>query len=67
MILFGTVFSHKITHYTGVLAKDTSADLKELNKFNLSDQQQLKIQRDKLTQDFGSVLNSFQTIQRYAS
>jgi len=58
---------HKITHYTGVLAKDTTADLKELNKFNLTDQQQLKIQRDKLTQDFGSVLNSFQAIQRQAA
>jgi len=58
---------HKITHYTGVLAKDTTAELKELNKFNLADQQQLKIQRDKLTQDFGSVLNSFQTIQRQAA
>jgi len=58
---------HKITHFTGVLAKDTSADLKELNKFNLSEQQQLKIQRDKLTQDFSSVLNSFQSIQRQAA
>ncbi|CAL8102031.1 unnamed protein product [Orchesella dallaii] len=58
---------HKITHYTGVLAKDTSSDLKELNKFNLVDQKQLKIQRDKLTQDFGAVLNSFQGIQRQAA
>jgi len=60
---------HKITHYTGQLAKDTNEDLKELNKFNLnsagiSDQRQIKLQREKLTAEFSSVLNSFQTIQR---
>jgi len=58
---------HKITHYTGQLAKDTNEDLKELNKFNLNDQRQLKLQREKLTSEFSSVLNSFQNIQRSAA
>jgi len=58
---------HKITHYTGQLAKDTNEELKELNKFNLNDQRQLKLQREKLTSDFSAVLNSFQNIQRSAA
>ncbi|XP_021952434.1 syntaxin-7 isoform X1 [Folsomia candida] len=58
---------HKITHYTGQLAKDTNGELKELNKFNLNDQRQLKLQREKLTSDFSAVLNSFQNIQRTAA
>lgn len=59
------IFRHKITHYTGQLAKDTNGELKELNKFNLNDQRQLKLQREKLTSDFSAVLNSFQNIQRF--
>jgi len=58
---------HKITHYTGQLAKDTNEDLKELNKFNLNDQRELKLKREKLTSDFSAVLNSFQNIQRSAA
>jgi t-SNARE complex subunit (syntaxin) len=56
-----------VTHYTGQLAKDTSEDLKDLNKFPVGDQRQLKLQREKLTSDFSTVLNSFQQIQRRAA
>ena len=31
-------FRNDVTHYTGQLAKDTSEDLKELNKFPIGDQ-----------------------------
>jgi len=56
-----------VTHYTGQLAKDTSEDLKELNKFPVGDQKQLKLKREKITSDFSTVLNAFQNTQRAAA
>jgi len=60
---------HQIQHYTGQLAKDTSKALKDLGNVTLptSEQRLLKLQRDRLVNDFTAALNSFQTLQREAA
>ncbi|VVC26840.1 SNARE,Syntaxin, N-terminal domain,Target SNARE coiled-coil homology domain [Cinara cedri] len=61
---------HQISHYTQQLSKDTSHNLKELNDIrsysSLTDQRQLKIQKERLAESFTSALNAFQSIQRTA-
>lgn len=60
---------HQIQHYTGQLAKDTSKTLKDLGNISLpsSEQRVLKLQRERLLNDFTTALNSFQTLQREAA
>ncbi len=61
------LFRHQITHYTGQLAKDTSRQLLELSAHSQSEPRQWRLQRDRLHNDFGKALNSFQAAQRTAA
>lgn len=58
---------HQIQHYTGQLAKDTSLHLRELSNMSPNDQRQWRLQRERLHNDFGKALNSFQAAQRSAA
>ncbi|XP_021932117.1 syntaxin-7 isoform X4 [Zootermopsis nevadensis] len=62
---------HQIQHYTQQLAKDTSANLKELTGLPLpsyaSEQRQWKMQKDRLADEFTTALNMFQATQRRAA
>ncbi|XP_046387470.1 syntaxin-12-like [Ischnura elegans] len=62
---------HEIEHYTNMLAKDTSANLKELAGITISsspsDERQRKMQKERLTDEFMTALNSFQKTQRWAA
>lgn len=60
---------HQIQHYTGQLAKDTSKSLKDLGAISLqsTEQRVLKLQRERLLNDFTAALNSFQSLQREAA
>lgn len=60
---------HQIQHYTGQLAKDTSKSLKDLGSISLppSEQRVLKLQKERLLNDFTNALNSFQSLQREAA
>jgi len=60
---------HQIQHYTGQLAKDTNKTLKDLANLTLpiSEQRVLKLQRERLLNDFTAALNSFQALQREAA
>ncbi|KAJ9576142.1 hypothetical protein L9F63_006964 [Diploptera punctata] len=62
---------HQIQHYTQQLAKDTSANLKELNGLPLpastSEQRQWKMQKERLADEFTTALNTFQATQRRAA
>ncbi|XP_066273392.1 syntaxin-12-like isoform X8 [Branchiostoma lanceolatum] len=62
---------HQMQHYTNQLAKDTNKYLKDLsnlpNPSSQSEQRQRKMQRDRLTNDFSTALNNFQTVQRRAA
>ncbi|KAG8236870.1 hypothetical protein J437_LFUL017074 [Ladona fulva] len=62
---------HEIEHYTKRLAKDTSSNLKELSAINFpsspSDERQRKMQKERLTDEFMTALNSFQKTQRWAA
>ncbi|XP_071453486.1 syntaxin-12-like isoform X2 [Hetaerina americana] len=59
---------HEIEHYTNMLAKDTSANLKELAAITISsspsDERQRKMLKERLTDEFMTALNSFQKTQR---
>jgi len=56
---------HNITTYTHTLSKDTAEDLKTLASLTTGKHE--KLQRDKLTSDFASALNSFQSAQKSAA
>lgn len=60
---------HQIQHYTGQLAKDTNKTLRDLANLSLpiSEQRVLKLQRERLLNDFTAALNSFQALQREAA
>ncbi|XP_077991350.1 syntaxin-12-like isoform X2 [Glandiceps talaboti] len=62
---------HELQHYTNQLAKDTNRYLKDLQSLppavSESDQRQRKMQKERLTSEFTSVLNNFQAIQRKAA
>lgn len=62
---------HEIEHYTNMLAKDTSANLKELSGITIasspSDERQRKMQKERLTEEFMTALNTFQKTQRWAA
>jgi len=62
---------HQIQHYTQQLAKDTSANLKELTGLSLpassSEQRQWKMQKERLAEEFTAALNMFQGTQRRAA
>lgn len=59
---------HQIQHYTNQLAKETNQKLKDLVALPQptvpSEQKQQKMQRERLMNDFTSVLNNFQAAQR---
>lgn len=61
----------QIQQYTRQLAKDTSANLKELNVvptgLSQTEQRQFKMQRERLTDEFTTALNAFQATQRSAA
>jgi len=60
---------NSIIHYTGQLAKDTKEDLKALGVNNdiSGVNKEEKMFKEKLTSDFSSILNQFQTAQRTAA
>jgi len=60
---------HQVQHYTGQLAKDTNKILRDLAAINLptSEQRGLKLQRERLVNEFTTALNSFQSLQREAA
>lgn len=62
---------HQIQHYTGQLAKEANRSLKDLAHLpppsQQSDQRQWKMQKERLTSEFTSILNSFQAAQRKAA
>ncbi|XP_078598491.1 uncharacterized protein LOC144874326 isoform X3 [Branchiostoma floridae x Branchiostoma japonicum] len=62
---------HQMQHYTNQLAKDTNKYLKDLSNLpspsSQSEQKQRKMQRERLTNDFSTALNNFQTVQRRAA
>lgn len=59
------------THYTNQLAKETNRDMKDLAHLPVpsdpTKQRQMKMQRERLTEEFSNALKSFQTIQRTAA
>lgn len=66
------IFSREqIQQYTQQLAKDTSANLKELNNIpsglTQAEQRQFRMQRERMTDEFTTALNAFQLIQRTAA
>lgn len=62
---------HQITHSTNLLAKDTNKDMQTLAHLpvpaNTSEARQIKMQRERLTEQFSDVLKNFQTVQRTAA
>ncbi|WAR23905.1 STX12-like protein [Mya arenaria] len=61
---------HEITHSTNQLAKDTNKDMQTLAHLppQYSQQQrQIKLQKERLTEQFSDVLKNFQTVQRTAA
>lgn len=62
---------HQTTHYTNQLAKETNSYLKELAHLPMphspSEQRQWKMQKERFTDEFSSVLKTFQTAQRTAA
>lgn len=59
--LFVLLFSHQIRTYTQQLIKDTDTSLKDI--VNCKDRH-LKIQRDRLVDEFTAALTAFQAVQR---
>ncbi|XP_044759168.1 syntaxin-7 [Coccinella septempunctata] len=58
---------HSLQHYTQKLVKDTNGYIKELNNFSVSspsEQRQIKMQRERLHDEFAATLNRFQMAQR---
>lgn len=68
---YNNYFRDQIQQYTRQLAKDTSANLKELNVvptgLSQTEQRQFKMQRERLTDEFTTALNAFQATQRSAA
>nr|CAD7427972.1 unnamed protein product [Timema monikensis] len=73
-----SLLNHQIQHYTQQLAKDTSANLKDLSSLpapmSTSEQtilktlqRQWKMQKERLADEFTSALNTFQATQRRAA
>lgn len=62
---------HQVQHYSNQLAKETNKYLKDLSSLPQpviqSDQRQRKMQKERLTNEFTTVLNNFQTAQRKAA
>ncbi|GAB6032744.1 Syntaxin-7 [Chamberlinius hualienensis] len=63
---------HKIQRYTNQLARDTNVYMKQLNELQHSggspaEQKQRKLQNERLTQEFTSVLNLLQDAQKNAA
>ncbi|XP_013404976.1 syntaxin-12 [Lingula anatina] len=62
---------HESQHQTNDLAKSTTQYFKDISHLpvssNQSDQRQRKMQRERLMEDFTSLLNEFQTLQREAA
>jgi len=61
---------HEIQHHTHTMSQTTMESLKSLANLpqpaDNAEQRQMKIQRERLTNDFSVVLNNFQTAQRSA-
>lgn len=60
-------YRHSLQHYTQKLVKDTNGYIKELNTFSVtspSEQRQIKMQRERLHDEFAATLNRFQIAQR---
>jgi len=59
---------HHIQHYTNELARDTRDRLKELSSFPVTDdsveQRKRRMQKERLTNEFSTILQTFQTMQR---
>lgn len=58
---------HSLQHYTQQLAKDTKCYIKDLSTYtspSQSEQRQRKMQRERLQDEYTTVLNKFQLIQR---
>lgn len=59
---------HQVQHYTNQLAKDTSSLLKVFSHHSSpSDQKEIKMLKDRLTNDFTEALKNFQETQRTAA
>merc|ERR1712183_1093119 len=62
---------HQIQHYTGEMAKDTSRHLHELSNgvavLSQSEQENWRLNRERLHNDFTKALNSFQAAHRTAA
>ncbi|XP_023231866.1 syntaxin-7-like [Centruroides sculpturatus] len=59
---------HQVQHYTNQLAKDTSSLLKNLSHLSsASDQKDVKMLKDRLTDEFTECLKNFQETQRTAA
>ncbi|XP_076042699.1 syntaxin-7-like isoform X2 [Oratosquilla oratoria] len=61
---------HKVQHYTGGLAKDTSTEIRTFQALQLpagEDARIWKMQRERLTREFTEALNGFQAAQREAA
>ncbi|XP_052256953.1 syntaxin-12-like isoform X1 [Dreissena polymorpha] len=60
---------HKITHDTNKLAQDINKDMKTLANLPVPEnqQRQMKLQKERLTEEFSDTLNKFQTVQRSAA
>ncbi|KAL4236640.1 Syntaxin-12 [Mactra antiquata] len=63
--------AHQITHSTNQLAKDTNKDMQALARLpssgNAQQTRQIKMQKERLTEQFSDALKNFQTIQRTAA
>lgn len=57
----------QIQHYTQKLAKDTSSMLMDLMKIPINDNPGNKLTRDRLSDEYMTTLNAFQTAQRTAA
>lgn len=59
---------HQTTHYTNQIAKETNKEMQRLAHIPTpttpSAQRQLKMQRERLTEEFSNALKNFQTVQR---
>lgn len=71
MFLIENICRHDIQHYTQQLVKDTNGYVKDLSNIpsapTLSEQRQRKIQRERLHDEFTSILNAFQNTQKSAA
>lgn len=56
----------QLQHYTGQLAKDTAAQLRQLAELHMTDGS-ARLQRDRLQDEFTKALDNFQRVQREAA